>query len=168
MELTEPGHGTLTDKSAGQGAAKQSQFKAVAARVLERYLDAAPYFKSALRVVAAFAFLLFGSSKLVAFPTSILPSGGTAALLSELGLAALLESVGGLLLLVGLATRPVAFVLSGEMAVAYFQVHLRQGLWPTTNGGIAALLFCFLWLYFSAAGAGPWSLDALRDKSARK
>jgi putative oxidoreductase len=63
-------------------------------------------------------------------------------------------------LILGLFTRPVAFILSGEMAVAYFQFHFPHGFLPNTNGGMAAVLYCFLWLYFSAAGAGPWSLDA--------
>jgi len=69
---------------------------------------------------------------------------------------------GGGLILPGLFTRPVAFVLSGEMAVAYFQFHFPQSFWPTINGGIPAVLYCFFWLYFSAAGAGAWSLDAKR------
>jgi len=69
---------------------------------------------------------------------------------------------GGLLMLLGLFSRPVAFILSGEMAVAYFQFHQPQAFWPTVNGGVAAVLYCFLWLYFSAAGPGPWSLDAAR------
>ena len=67
-------------------------------------------------------------------------------------------------MLVGLFSRPVAFVLSGEMAVAYFQFHQPQALWPTVNGGVAAVLYCFLWLYFSAAGPGPWSLDARHEE----
>ena len=66
--------------------------------------------------------------------------------------------------MIGLFTRPVAFLLSGEMAVAYFQFHHPQGFWPVMNGGIAAALYCFVWLYFSAAGAGPWSVDARRGK----
>jgi putative oxidoreductase len=74
----------------------------------------------------------------------------------------------GALLLIGLITRPVAFVLSGEMAEAYFQYHFfPNGFWPVVNGGIPAALYCFVWLYFSAAGAGPWSLDARRARHAR-
>lgn len=80
------------------------------------------------------------------------------------GIGGLLEVVGGGLMLVGLFTRPVAFVLSGMMAVAYFQFHAPGGFWPTVNGGVPAVLYCFVWLYFSAAGAGPWSLDAKRGK----
>jgi putative oxidoreductase len=85
-------------------------------------------------------------------------------LMSQLGLGATLEVFGGALLLLGLFTRPVAFLLSGEMAVAYFQFHFPQNFWPVMNGGVPAVLYCFLWLYFSAAGAGPWSLDAKRGK----
>ena len=83
---------------------------------------------------------------------------------SELGLAGILEPFGGALLLLGLFTRPVAFLLSGEMAVAYFQVFASLSFWPIVNNGITPVLYCFVWLYFSAAGAGPWSLDAKRGK----
>jgi putative oxidoreductase len=81
-----------------------------------------------------------------------------------MGLGGMLELFGGGLLLLGLFTRPVAFLLSGEMAVAYFQFHAPKSFWPTVNGGVAAALFCFLWLYFSAAGPGAWSLDAMRQR----
>jgi putative oxidoreductase len=93
-----------------------------------------------------------------------MPDGKTAELLTQVGIGALLEAVGGGLLLVGLFTRPVAFLLSGEMAVAYFQFHQPNGFWPIANGGQPAVLYCFIWLYLSAAGPGPWSLDALRRK----
>jgi putative oxidoreductase len=107
-------------------------------------------------------FMLAGTSKLFAFPVGMPPNNGTANLMSQIGFGGLLEFVGGLLLLVGLFTRPVAFLLAGEMAVAYFQFHQPQGFWPVVNGGVAAVLYCFIWLYFSAAGAGPWSIDAKR------
>ncbi len=81
-----------------------------------------------------------------------------------LGLAAVLEVAGGALLPAGLYTRPVAFILSGEMAVAYFQVFAPKGFWPIVNGGIDPVLSCFIRLFFSAAGAGAWSLDAARKK----
>jgi putative oxidoreductase len=123
----------------------------------------APRFLSLLRIAAAFAFMLAGSAKLFAFPAGM-PNGMTIPFLSQLWIGAVLEVFGGGLLLLGLMTRPVAFILSGEMAVAYFQYHFPHGYWPTTNGGLSALLYCFVWLYFSAAGAGPWSLDALRKK----
>jgi putative oxidoreductase len=122
----------------------------------------APQLRSVLRIVAAFLFIQFGTAKLLAFPAAIMPGGGTVPIVSLLGLAAILESCGGLLLLVGLFTRPVAFVLSGEMAVAYLIGHAPHGFWPVLNQGHPAVLFCFVWLYLSAAGAGPWSLDAKR------
>jgi putative oxidoreductase len=109
-------------------------------------------------------FMLAGSTKLFAFPAGIPPNGGTVVLLSQLGVGAVMEVFGGGLLLLGLFTRPVAFLLSGERAVAYFQFHFPHGIWPVMNGGVPAVLYCFLWLYFSASGAGPWSLDAMRGK----
>jgi putative oxidoreductase len=93
-----------------------------------------------------------------------MPGGGTASLASQAGIAGFLEVFGGLLLLLGLFTRPVAFVLSGEMAVAYFIAHAPRGFWPVLNQGAPAALYSFLFLYFSAAGAGPWSIDALRRR----
>jgi putative oxidoreductase len=124
----------------------------------------APQLQSVLRIVAAFIFMLAGTTILFAFPAGMPPNGGTAPLMSEIGIGGALEVFGGALLLLGLFTRPVAFVLAGEMAVAYFQFHFPNSFWPTINGGVAAALYCFVWLYFSAAGAGPWSLDAMRGK----
>src|SRR5437660_980541 len=89
-------------------------------------------------------------------------SGGGPPARSLPGIAGTLETFGGLLLLVGLFTRPVAFILAGEMAVAYFLGHAPHGFWPVLNQGHPAILFCFTWLYLSAAGPGPWSLDAKR------
>ena len=126
----------------------------------------APQLRSILRIVAAAMFIVSGTIKVFAFPIGVPPSGGTVPVMSEAWIGGVLELVGGGLLLVGLFTRPVAFVLSGEMAVAYFQYLFPQSFWPHVNNGIPAVLYCFLWLYFSAAGAGPWSLDALRGKSA--
>ena len=126
-----------------------------------------PYLMSVLRIVAASMFILTGTAILFAFPAGIPPIGGTAPLMSQIWIGGVLELVGGALLLLGLFTRPVAFLLSGEMAVAYFQFHAPQGFWPTLNGGVAAVLYCFIWLYFSAAGAGPWSLDAKRGDALR-
>ena len=125
-----------------------------------------PLLQSVLRIVAAVLFIQHGTTKLFAWPASVLPSGGVMALNTMPGIGGLLESVLGPFLLVGLFTRPVAFVLSGEMAVAYFRNHAPRGMWTILNGGEAAVLFCFVWLYFSAAGAGPLSLDALRGKRA--
>ncbi len=121
-----------------------------------------PRLQSVLRIVAAFMFIQAGTMKLFAFPAGIPPTGGTVQLMSQMGLAGILETFGGALLLLGLFTRPVAFLLAGEMAVAYFQVSFPQGFWPIMNGGVGSALYCFVWLYFSAAGPGPWSLDAKR------
>jgi putative oxidoreductase len=122
----------------------------------------APYLLSILRIVAAAIFVTSGTMKVFAFPAGIPPDGGTAPVMSQAWIGGLLEVVGGLLVLVGLFTRPAAFVLSGEMAVAYFQFHAGGSFWPTINQGIPAILYCFLFLYLSAAGPGPWSLDARR------
>lgn len=122
----------------------------------------APYLQSVLRIVVAFLFIAHGTQKFFGFPAA--EARATVPLLSQLGLASVLEMVGGVLLLLGLFTRPIAFVLAGEMAVAYFTAHLPRGFWPLVNRGEPAVLFCFIWLYFAAAGAGPWSLDALRAR----
>ena len=127
-----------------------------------RWRSWAPYLLSVLRIIAAFVFIQFGSAKLLAIPAAIMPGGGTAPLTSLPGFAGSLELVGGALLLLGLFTRPVAFLLSGEMAFAYFMGHAPQGFWPVLNQGSPAILFCFIWLYISTAGPGPWSIDALR------
>jgi putative oxidoreductase len=114
-------------------------------------------------MVTAFLFLQYGSTKLLAIPGAIMPDGGTAPLTSLAGVAGALELVGGAFLLLGLFTRPIAFLLSGEMAVAYFIGHAPQGFWPILNNGAPAVIYCFLWLYVSSAGPGPWSIDALRQ-----
>jgi len=134
--------------------------------LVSRWASWGPYLHSVLRIVAAGMFITYGTMKLFAVPIGVPPDGGTVALWSQAGIGGLLEVVGGALLVVGLFTRPVAFVLAGEMAVAYFQFHFPQGFWPVENGGSAAALYCFVWLYFSAAGAGPWSLDARRGDAA--
>ena len=132
--------------------------------LIEKWSAWAPQIRSALRIVAAFMFMLAGATKLFAFPMAAMPGGGTVPVLSQLGIGAVLEVFGGALLFLGLFTRPVAFLLAGEMAVAYFQFHMPKGLWPVANGGVSAALYCFVWLYFSAAGPGPWSLDAKRKR----
>jgi putative oxidoreductase len=115
--------------------------------------------------VAAFLFMLHGTQKLFAFPIS--EPRDPAELFSLMGLAGVLEVFGGLLLLLGLFTRPIAFILAGEMAVAYFKSHLPRGFWPNLNGGELAALYCFLFLYLGAVGGGRWSLDAVRDRARR-
>lgn len=126
--------------------------------------DFGPQVLSLLRIIAAAMFILAGTIKLFAFPMGMPPDGGTAPLFSQMGLGGVLETFGGILLLLGLFTRPVAFILAGEMAVTYFQFYAPISFWPVVNQGVLAALYCFVWLYFSAAGGGPWSLDALRKK----
>jgi len=138
--------------------------KAMAVSVLEKWKSSAPQFQSLLRIVAAFLFLMAGTIILFAWPMGMPPDNSTASITTQTGFGGLLEFVGGALLLLGLFTRPVAFVLAGEMAVAYFQFHQPSGTWPAQNGGVPAVLFCFVFLYLSAAGPGPWSLDALRQR----
>ena len=133
-------------------------------RLASKWSARAPQLQSVLRIVAAALFMLAGASKLFAFPVGMPPHGGTAHALTEPWIAGVLEVFGGALLLVGLFTRPVAFLLAGEMAVAYFQFHSPKAFWPTVNGGVAAVLYCFIWLYISAAGPGPWSVDARRRR----
>jgi putative oxidoreductase len=124
----------------------------------------APRLLSVLRIVAALTFLEHGAQKLLGFPPSPMPMPPP---LSLLWVAGVLELFGGLLLLIGLVSRPVAFVLAGEMAVAYWTVHFPKGPFPALNMGDAAILYCFIFLYLSAAGPGPWSLDAQRGRGRR-
>ena len=119
---------------------------------------------SVLRIIAGLVFITFGTMKLFNYPP--LPQGMPPfELVSQMGLAGVLETFGGLLILIGLFTRPVSFVLAGEMAVAYFQGHYPQSFWPTTNMGTPAILYCFIFLYFVFAGAGTWSVDAMIARS---
>lgn len=117
----------------------------------------APQALSLLRIVASLIFLLHGSSKLLGFPATEMgmPPVGS---LNWIG--GVLELGGGVLLLIGLFSRPVAFILSGEMAVAYWMYHAPQSTFPMLNGGDAAILYCFVFLLIAAAGPGPWSVDA--------
>lgn len=117
----------------------------------------APRVLSILRIVAALIFMEHGTQKLFGFPPSDRPSPE---LFSLLGLAGVLEFFGGILLVLGLFTRPVAFVLSGQMAVAYWMAHAPRSFFPILNGGDAAILYCFVFLYLAAAGGGAWSLDS--------
>jgi putative oxidoreductase len=119
-----------------------------------------PEILSLLRMVAAFMFIQHGTAKMFGFPVAM-GSGGLD-WLSQMGLAAILEVFGGTLLLVGLLTRPVALILSGEMAVAYFMAHFPNGFWTLANHGDAAVLYCFVFLYIASAGGGKWSVDRLR------
>ena len=133
---------------------------------LARRLSAwTPKLLSVLRIMAAFLFIQYGTTKLFAWPGAVMLNGATVQVASLIGVAAVLETFGGLLLLAGLFTRPVAFLLAGEMAAAYFMGHAGRGFWPVLNQGSIAVLFCFVWLYISAAGPGPWSLDALMRRT---
>jgi putative oxidoreductase len=118
---------------------------------------------SVLRIISALLFMAHGTSKLLGFPPTEMFASPPEPM-TLIWFAGVLEIVGGALLALGLFTRPVAFVLSGEMAAAYFIGHASQAFWPVQNGGDAAILYCFLFLYFAAAGGGPWSLDAIRRK----
>jgi putative oxidoreductase len=125
-----------------------------------------PRVLAVLRIVTAYLFIPHGTAKLFGVPYQKMHEG--VQLLSLSGLSGVLEVFGGALLLIGLFTRPVAFVLSGFMAVAYFMAHASQGnvLLPLLNRGELAVMYCFVFLYFVFAGAGAWSLDSLRSRSA--
>src|SRR4051812_28386007 len=116
--------------------------------------------RAILRIVTGAVFITTGTMKLFNYPP-MPPGVPPLELMSQTGVGGLLEVVGGTLFLIGLFTRPVAFVLAGEMAVAYFQFHFPQSFFPTVNQGIPAVLDCFIFLYFVAAGAGDWSVDAM-------
>lgn len=121
-----------------------------------------PHLLSILRIVVGLLFLSHGIGKLFGFLTGVQPA--SVPLLSVFGIAGVLELVGGAAIVLGLFTRPIAFLLSGEMAAAYFTAHLPQGFFPLLNGGEAAILYCFTFLYMSAAGGGCWSLDRSFDR----
>ncbi len=121
---------------------------------------------SVLRIIAGFTFSLHGFQKLFGAFGGLGGQGGTAAFGSLLWTAGVLECFGGVLILLGLFTRPVAFLLCGEMAVAYFTRHAPRAFWPILNGGELAVLYCFIFLYLSIAGPGPVSLDRLMRKKA--
>ena len=131
--------------------------------IVTKWQGMAPQFQGLLRIAAAAMFISHGTAKLFASPYAVTPDGSTVALMSQMGLAGVLETFGGTLLLLGLFTRPVAFLLSGEMAVAYFQAHFPNSPWPWANGGEIVVAYCFTWLFFSAAGAGGLSLDRMRS-----
>ena len=124
----------------------------------------APHAQALLRIVSGYLFMMHGVAKLFHVPHVAMYDG--VQLMSLIGLAGVLETVGGALLIVGLFTRVTAFVLSGEMAVAYFMAHASKGdpLMPMLNQGEAAVLFCFIFLFLAAAGAGAWSIDARRSR----
>ncbi len=116
-----------------------------------------PHIYTLLRIVAGLLFAAHGAQKLFGAL-----GGRPAELVSQMGLAGVIEFIGGLMIALGLFTSPVAFLASGQMAVAYFQAHAPRGLWPIMNGGELAALFCLVFLYVAAAGSGKWSIDSIR------
>ena len=127
------------------------------------YATWSPRLLGLLRIILGFLFLQHGTAKLFGVPHVAMFDG--LQLFSVMGAAGVIELVGGTLLLVGLFTRPVAFILSGQMAAAYFMAHAPNGFLPILNGGEMAVMYCFTFLYFAAAGAGAYSLDGLRGKA---
>ncbi len=117
----------------------------------------APHILSLLRVASALLLMQHGTTKILGLPTGV-------SLVSLPGIAGLFELIGGVLLLIGLFTRPVAFLLSGMTAVAYFMVHAGRDFYPINNGGELAALYCFVFFYFVFSGPGPWSVDAVRNR----
>ena len=122
----------------------------------------APYVLSILRIITGLLFLEHSLSKLFHFPP--IAMFANLQILSLVGIAGIIELIGSILLIFGLFTRIVAFILSGEMAFAYFIAHGPRSFFPLLNGGEPAILFCFIFLYIAAAGPGPWSIDATRRK----
>jgi putative oxidoreductase len=112
------------------------------------------------RIAGGLLFITFGTMKLFGWPPAAPPGVVPVPWMSQMGVGGMLEVAGGAMIALGLLTRPVAFVLAGEMAVAYFQFHFPMGFWPETNNGAPAVLYCFFFLYLVVAGAGDWSLDA--------
>jgi putative oxidoreductase len=129
------------------------------------FVNWTPRLLSVLRIIAGFLFIAHGAQKLFGFLAP--PGAKSPALMSQIGIGGVLEFFGGLLLLLGLFTRPVSFILSGMMAVAYFQMHAPAGFWPLQNKGELAVLYCFLFLFLAVAGGGEWSLDRLLKRDAR-
>ena len=119
---------------------------------------------SVLRIVSGAVFITFGTMKLFNVPP-MPPGQPPLELMSQIGVAGIWEVFGGLAFTLGLFTRPVGFILSGEMAVAYFQGHFPMGFWPSQNMGTSAILYCFIFLYFVFSGAGVWSIDAMIARS---
>jgi putative oxidoreductase len=132
--------------------------------ITSKFASWSPYILSILRIMTALLFVEHGTSKILGYPPTA-SSMGAPPLLSLGGFSGMLELVGGTLLAIGLFTRLVAFILSGEMAFAYFMVHAHMGFFPMVNKGEIAVLYCFVFLYLAAAGGGPWSIDHVRQRS---
>ena len=131
---------------------------------MDKFDTWSPQVRSILRIITALLFMEHGLMKLFHFPAA--QPGAPDPLPTLLMAAAIIEVVGGALVALGLFSRLAALICSGEMAIGYFMAHASKGFWPAMNGGDAAILFCFIFLYFAAAGPGPWSIDAARKKGA--
>jgi putative oxidoreductase len=123
----------------------------------------APQVLSIVRIVSALIFIEHGTQKFFAFPAA--SASGSPAVLSLLWWQGVIELAGGILLLLGLFTRPVAFILAGDMAFAYWMVHAPRNFYPVLNGGDSAILYCFVFFYLAFAGGGPWSVDTQLRKA---
>jgi len=126
-----------------------------------RFVDASGWARSILRMVAGLLFTMHGLQKIAGMFGGLGGHGASARIGTQFWVAGVVETFGGILIILGLFTRPLAFLLCGEMAVAYFRSHFPRGLWPLVNGGELAVLYCFIYLYLFAAGAGPISLDRI-------
>lgn len=122
-----------------------------------------PQALSVFRIIAGLMIIQHGMAKLIGFPA--VPMFAKLQPMSLLGAAGFIELIGGALIVLGLLTQPVAFILAGEMAVAYFMSHAPKGFFPLVNGGTLAIMYCFAFLYLATAGAGPWSVDATMKKA---
>lgn len=130
--------------------------------MIEALAPWAPRALSVLRIITGLMIVEHGMAKYLGFPA--VPALANVQLFSMPGIGGVIELIGGALLILGLFTQPVAFILSGEMAVAYFMVHAPKSFYPLLNGGTLAIIYCFSCLYLSTAGAGPWSVDAAMRK----
>jgi len=131
--------------------------------MIERLTPWAPRALSVLRIITGLMIIEHGMAKLIGFPA--VPTFANLKPLSLIGAAGFIELIGGALLILGLLTQPAAFILSGEMAFAYFMVHAPKSFYPLINGGTLAIIYCFTCLYLSTAGAGPWSVDAAMKRN---
>jgi putative oxidoreductase len=131
--------------------------------MIEKLAPWAPRALSVLRIITGLMIIEHGMGKIFHFP--VLPAYANIQPLSLLGAAGFIELIGGALLILGLLTQPAAFILSGEMAFAYFMVHAPKSFYPLVNGGTLAIMYCFTCLYLSTAGAGPWSVDAAMKRN---
>jgi putative oxidoreductase len=131
--------------------------------MIDKLAPWAPRALSVLRIITGLMIIEHGMGKLFHFPA--LPAYANIQPLSLLGAAGFIELIGGALLILGLLTQPAAFIVSGEMAVAYFMVHAPKSFFPLVNGGTLAIMYCFTCLYLSTAGAGPWSVDAAMKRN---